>query len=406
MHVYNACKSYIYGLSFLIFSAIRHVLRYPKLRRVLQIALITFLLWSTADVILVHRHYNTEQAHIDYKPPERQRIFIASAFWNNEQILSRQWNEAVVDLANVFGSDNIFVSVYEDGSSEETKASLRNLEKALDKNGVQRSITISDSPIPAGIDTHLSKKELKSISHISGLRNKPLKPLYDLRDAGTMFDRVLFLSDAVFTSQDVLSLLDTNYGTYAAACSFDILTASSHDTFALRDSDGHERLMQKWPFFRSSRSREAMKLMLPVPVRSCWDSMVFMRADSFYGNPPLKFREVPDSLASARVSGSECCLIHADNFHSRRKGVYLNPFVRVGRNTATTDSETQSSHQWLSSWEILTSLWENRLRRWFTFPSLERWSLNRRYAAWKAQDENNKEQGDFCLIDELWPVTT
>lgn len=37
--------------------------------------------------------------------------------------------------------------------------------------------------------------------------------------------------------------------------------------------DGYEQVMQKWPFFRAAESRDPMKYMLPVPVRSCWGGM-------------------------------------------------------------------------------------------------------------------------------------
>ncbi|KAL2831241.1 cryptococcal mannosyltransferase 1-domain-containing protein [Aspergillus cavernicola] len=417
MHVYNTCKPYIYGFSFMISSAIRHVLRYPKLRRrLLQYVLLTFFLWSTADILLVQRHYHEEQTHTDFKPPERQRIYIASIFWSNEQTLSSHWNEAVVELANVFGPDNIFVSVYESGSNDGTKDHLRELDRVLDTIGVQRNIALSDvahqdevsmTPIDNDWSDHPpGEKEFRRTYYLSRLRNMSLRPLHDLRDIGTLFDRVLFLSDVIFTSQDVLSLLNTNYGTYAAACSFDILAPRLYDTSALRDADGHERVMQEWPYFRSSRSRNAMKSMLPVPVKSCWDAMVFMRTDSFYSNPPLQFRGVPDSLAANHVAGSECCLIHADDSLSKRKGVYLNPFVRVGHDAGAVYSASHPASHWLSAWEIFRSLWENRLRRWFTFPSLNGWTLRKRIAQWGTQEENNLERGDFCLVDKIQAVRT
>jgi hypothetical protein len=71
-----------------------------------------------------------------------------------------------------------------------------------------------------------------------------------------------------------MTLLNTNQGEYAAACSLDFSKPPRYyDTFALRDSDGHKHLMQTWPYFRSSKSRAAMKSMSPVPVKSCWNGM-------------------------------------------------------------------------------------------------------------------------------------
>ncbi|KAL4997602.1 cryptococcal mannosyltransferase 1-domain-containing protein [Aspergillus recurvatus] len=425
MHVLDACESLINGLSFLAVSVLRHTSRYHKLfrRRLLQLFLLTFVLWSSADIFLVHRHFHEEQIHLDYKPPERQRIFIASALWDKERTIPSQWNDAFIELTNVFGADNIFVSIYESGNSDGTRDALRKLDKALEGVGVQRKIIFAVS----SSDNEALKNPPADRRHIATrarLRNLSLRPLYDLRDAGTFFDRILFLNDVVFTvgiaspyippladvignqKEDVLSLLNTNYGTYTAACSFDILNSpSGPDALALRDADGHENVMQKWPFFRSARSREAMKFMLPVPVRSCWGDMVFMGTEEIYSTRPYQFRGVPDGLADKHVVASESCLIHADNYISKRRGVYLNPFVRVGYNTPAY-AATRPENHWLSTWEIFESIWENRLRRWFSSPFLKEWSLRSRIAKWKAEDENNKERGEFCLTNEVQATET
>ncbi|CBF76891.1 glycosyltransferase family 69 protein [Aspergillus nidulans FGSC A4] len=407
MRVLDACESLINGLSFLAVSAFRHTSRNHKLlrRRLLQLLLLTFVLWSSADIFLVHRNFHKEQIHLDYRPPERQRIFIASALWDNERTISSQWNDAVIELANVFGADNIFVSVYASGSNDGTGYALRKLDKALDEVGVQRTITIAE-PSPDNEALKNPPADRRHIATRARLRNLSLKPLYDLRDAGTFFDRILFLSDVDFTKEDVLSLLNTNYGTYTAACSFDILNLpTGPDALALRDADGHETVMQKWPVFRSARSREAIKFMLPVPVRSCWGDMVFMGTEEIYSTRVYQFRGVPDGLADKHVVASESCLIHADSYISKRRGVYLNPFVRVGLNTPAYTAIHQESH-WLSTWEIFESLWENRLRRWFSSPFLKGWSLRRKFAKWKAENENNKERGDFCLTHEVQATET
>ncbi|KAL2866012.1 glycosyltransferase family 69 protein [Aspergillus lucknowensis] len=405
MHVLKTCKSFLYGLSFLVISTVRHLSRYHTLRRRLfQCFLLTLFLWSTVDVILVRRHFGAEQTHLDYKPPERQRIFISSLFQNYNRSLPNHWIETVVELASVFGTDNIYVSASESGSTDETKNSLRELDKALDGAGVGRSIAFSDTSAQDEKSMTAASAASRNPPYIPQLRNRALQPLYDLRDAGILFDRILFLGDVVFTVDDVLSLLNTNYGTYTAACSFDILNRPSYpDTLALRDADGYEHVMQKWPFFRSSRSKDAIKSMLPIPVRSCWSGMVFMSTEAFYSTRPIRFRGVPEGLAALHIEASECCLIHADNLLSTRRGVYLNPFVRVGHDAP---SAARPTDDWLSTWRIFESLWENRLRRWFTFPSLEGWSLRRRVSSWEAQDDKNHESGDFCLIDQLQPMAT
>lgn len=131
--------------------------------------------------------------------------------------------------------------------------------------------------------------------------------------------------------------------------------------------------------------------------------IVSMDAQSFYNTTePLLFRGVPDSLAEYHVEGSECCLIHADNPESPRKGVWLNPMVRVGYSSSAYHAVHSSpSEVSLSVRTILEGLWENRFRRWFTSPWFETSIVSSRLAAWHSIDNSNEEKGTACLINEM-----
>lgn len=75
-------------------------------------------------------------------------------------------------------------------------------------------------------------------------------------------------------ADDVLRLLDTNNGNYAAACALDFVQPPEfYDTFALFDIEGDQYWTRRWPYFRSSKSREALMHNKPVPVKSCWNGM-------------------------------------------------------------------------------------------------------------------------------------
>jgi hypothetical protein len=220
-------------------------------------------------------------------------------------------------------------------------------------------------------------------------------------------------------TNDVLHLLNTNDGDYAAACSLDFSKPPNYyDTFALRDSDGHEHATQIWPYFRSRKSRHAMKANRPVPVHSCWNgmgkdkwcaptnllltSLVAMPSEPFYAEKPLRFRGIPDSLAQFHLEGSECCLIHADNPLTRDKPVLLNPAVRVGYNAAAYKAVHPEDGVLFSTWKIFTLLWNNRFQRWTRTPAIKEWVVSRRVKTWKSQApyEDRKEDGWFCLINE------
>lgn len=183
-------------------------------------------LWKVLETLFQHHRYSTidsvqqqqqkqqststSSTTSENRPPRaRERLFIASMHWNNERILRSHWNEAVVQLAQKWGPENIFVSIYESGSWDNSKGALRDLDSRLDRLGVPRNITlsatthrdeVSGSPADNGwVDTSWGKRELRRIPYLARLRNLTLRPLEDLMKQGVVFDKVLFLNDVVFT---------------------------------------------------------------------------------------------------------------------------------------------------------------------------------------------------------------
>ncbi len=148
-----------------------------------------------------------------YKPP---RVYIASLHWNNEKILRSEWNKGVVELVETLGPENVFVSVYESGSWDDSKGALRELDQALEKTGVGKKIVLDDEthkdliasqpPDEEGwITVADGRKMPRRIPYLSRLRNLSLQPLRELAENGTTFDHVLFLGDVVFTVRFFLS---------------------------------------------------------------------------------------------------------------------------------------------------------------------------------------------------------
>ncbi|EFX01642.1 polysaccharide export protein [Grosmannia clavigera kw1407] len=382
---------------------------YKTFRRFLPVLVVLSILWNGLEAIharrmmLRHDTFSTESQGLD-------RIFIASLHWNSEKILRESWLQSVVELAESFGRNNVFFSIFESGSWDGTKSALGDLDSVLAKKDIPRRVIldntthldeISRSPTGSGwIKTPQGKVELRRIPYLARLRNTVLQPLYE--NSGARFDKILFLGDVAFTTADVYTLLSTRGGNYAAACSLDFSSPPNfYDTFALRDSDGHGALTQTWPYFRSRASRKALIESQPVPVTSCWNGIVAMDAAPFYDEVPLTFRGIADSLATKHLEGSECCLIHADNRLSDSKGIWLNPNVRVGYDTSAYKAVHSASQSWVSSRSIVTGLWKNCLLRWLTTPWMHDSSIGRHVRQWKELDVNNTEGGAFCLIDEM-----
>lgn len=248
-----------------------------------RILVVLFVIWESLHAISLYLH---QQAALSAPPAPRNtnRIYIAAQHWNSARILRSHWNTALSTLVQELGVDSVFVSIYESGSYDETKQALRELDSTLEGLHVKRNIVLSNishadeiaqQPTEQGwIKTPTGETELRRIPFLATIRNRVFEPLELLTAQGEQFDTMLFLNDVVFTPEDVLKLLDTNGGEYAAACSLDFSKPPAfYDTFALRDSSGHEAVMPTWPYFQSQVSRFAMERSLPVPVKSCWNGM-------------------------------------------------------------------------------------------------------------------------------------
>ncbi|KAJ9654725.1 hypothetical protein H2198_006243 [Neophaeococcomyces mojaviensis] len=382
-----------------------------RFRNHLALRGIVVLLTARCLLDIVHYHSLKFSPPAGLSLPDRKpRIFIASTHWNNEPILRNHGNGAVIQLVHYFAPENTFVSVYESGSWDDSKQALRELEKELEWYNVVLEETtheeeVSKPPEQTGwLDTPRGRKELRRIPYLSRLRNLSLEPLQSLAKEGIMFDTILFLNDVIFTLDDVPNLLGTHDGDYAAACSLDFSEPLAYyDTFALRDSAGHETVMSTWPYFRSSVSRSAIKRGDPVPVSSCWNGMVFMRAEPFYETGEgshLRFRGIPDSLARYHLEGSECCLIHQDNPLSPQRGVFVNPHVRVGYNREAFDAMNGRAGE-VTLLAFLFRSWENRILRLVTTDWFKLRTVSNRLAQWRRADLARDERGISCLVDEM-----
>ncbi|KAI7160947.1 hypothetical protein KC349_g3148 [Hortaea werneckii] len=399
------------------------------LTRLIKLLFLSLLLWSVYETS--HTKSTIRNQAISAVPPfGQEKIFIASILWTDEDLLRKHWAPAIAELAREIGPERVFVSIYEGGSLDDTKAVLELLKTDLEASGIRHRIVLDEtthkdeverSPAESGwIQMPLEKSYRQNwtdwftldqgtwvprrIPYLARTRNQAMEPLYELKRAGETFDRVLWLNDVVFDGNDIRRLLATRNGDYAAACALDFKHPPSfYDFFATRDADGFEPLMARWPYFRSPASREALTRGLPVPVTSCWNGIVAFDAEPFYDvERPLAFRGIPDSLALEHLEGSECCLIHADNHLAQTKGVWINPHVRVAYNTSEYEGVSASREgDWPSSFEVMTGLWRNRFKRWLTTSSPVNQRVADKVINWFQADRSHTEPGDFCIIDEM-----
>ena len=175
--------------------------------RVLRAFILLLALFCIVDIVSLISARQHQKVPAKSPDVRGQRIFVASIHWNNEPVLRSNWNRAVLDLVDYFGPENIYVSIYESGSWDDSKGALRALDSDLDRKGVLRTVKLDETshadelkqPASDGwIRTPRGKEELRRIPYLSKLRNLALEPLNNLGDS-MKFDKVLFLNDVVFT---------------------------------------------------------------------------------------------------------------------------------------------------------------------------------------------------------------
>ncbi|KAI1821739.1 polysaccharide export protein [Xylaria intraflava] len=408
------------------------LMSYRRFRRnyLRPILLFLFFVFLIDAVRIVRRRpetYRTRPSELRQRSgdgaPTNTTIFIASVHRNTEAILRTAWSGAVLDLVDYFGPDNVYFSAVESGSQDESKAALIDLKVLLDMKGVANTVSlgltvweqldeIETRPPPnVRVPTWVwnvaeSQWELRRIPYLARVRNQAMAPLKELESQGRIFDKILWLNDVVFDTEDIVTLLNTRDDSYAAACSMDYKHFPMYyDTFALRDDMGLKTISQYWPWFQSPTSRAAAEENAPIRVTSCWNGVVVFDSAPFYADPPLEFRGIDDSLADLHLEGSECCLIHADNYLTADKGVWLNPNVRVGYGVDT--YRRIRRNRFPSPFWTVLGTWVNRVQGGHVSlqTQLETRVVAKRLEQWEMAtpegDEQRHEPGAACLINEM-----
>ena len=370
--------------------------------------------------------YNGSASH----PLEIKSVYIAANQWNSATLLEQHWIPNLIQLLNDLKLANIsvYVSIYENGSWDSTKVVMQQLKQTLTDMAVEHRITIDDTSHEQIIsESHSTSgwiqtaygKSLRRIPYLANVRNEALKPLSTLTSSGVKFDRILYINDVVFSAADVMTLLRTRNGQYAAACALDFLNPPGnwvdartrglnppgiYDDFAVRDSSGNALGSHLYPYFVSSSSKAALMSGHNVPVQSCWNGLVAFDAAPFQTpEHPLRFRGIPDSLAQYHVEASECCTIHYDNSFSESLGVWINPAVRVGYsedayNAISASQADGSSPNWPSTSELRWGYWKSKWL-WRIKDPFTPLKISSRIRNWQHRFPHEKEPGLACVSD-------
>ena len=295
-----------------------------------------------------------------------QKIFIAASIYDKGgHLVNGVWGRNVLELLDLLGHRNVFLSIYENDSGLEAEDALKFFGRGVQCNSslvYEEHLPTEDIPMVTLPD---GSKRIKRIAYLAEVRNRALQPLDERSDV--TYDKVLFLNDVVFDPIDAVQLLfstnanEIGEASYNAACAVDFINPFKfYDTFATRDLEGYSMGVPFFPWYSNAGQGLSRQDVLggkdAVRVKSCWGGMVAFDAKFFQASrtpshdgqfdsgierasnrnlglfEPVRFRAVPDLDWDA----SECCLVHADILSASANmaleddaGIYQNPYVRV-----------------------------------------------------------------------------
>ena len=267
-----------------------------------------------------------------------QSYFIAINLNNNADIMEQLRDQLLV-LAGAFGR-RLFVSIWENGSTDDTPQLMQRLAADLAAIGVGHTIVSDPDPwgrlcafVPEelhdecasqapGLNLRLAEATLR-IPLMAAIRNMALLPLFGTsepsevlktpvwdaassrrrssRSAGSPtttgglnssavsgntaathlgFEAptvVVFLNDILFRAADVVELVATNRGSFDLACAMDFDGLKLYDEWVARDLAG-QTLSPWYPFVREPVAQARIRAGLPFRVFSCWNGAVALPA--------------------------------------------------------------------------------------------------------------------------------
>lgn len=140
----------------------------------------------------------------DYIPPARRtqadshKYFFAINLYNSFDVIPDLF-ATLFRVSAIVGYQNVYVSIYENGSTDQTKALLRIFDALCRSVGLR--VKIQTSMRTRGAFNH-------RIEYLAEVRNAAFVPLHDLRNSeNEYFDTIIFMNDVLPCVDDLLELI-------------------------------------------------------------------------------------------------------------------------------------------------------------------------------------------------------
>jgi alpha-1,3-mannosyltransferase len=134
----------------------------------------------------------------DLRATSGHKYFFAINLYNSFDVIPDLF-ATLFRVAAILGYPNVFVSIYENGSTDQTKALLRIFDALTRSVGMR--VTIRTSMRTRGAFNH-------RIEYLAEVRNAAFVPLHELRDTESeYFDTIIFMNDILPCVDDLLELI-------------------------------------------------------------------------------------------------------------------------------------------------------------------------------------------------------
>lgn len=143
---------------------------------------------------LINDVFYTTSAPAHWQNPINHKYYIASLLHNSESIFPH-YKHSLVQLVRELGPENVFVSIYENDSTDNTPMILRTLNKTLRQMGVQTHIVTAKQP-----EEILKYGRIERLSLYRNLAMQPLNSVAHGGIHGQPFDKVIWINDVLFES--------------------------------------------------------------------------------------------------------------------------------------------------------------------------------------------------------------
>ncbi|KZT00725.1 glycosyltransferase family 69 protein [Laetiporus sulphureus 93-53] len=276
----------------------------------------------------------------DYIPPSRQltadshKYFFAINLYNSFDIIPDLF-ATLFRVAAILGYHNVYVSIYENGSTDQTKALLRIFDALCRSVGMR--VTIRTSMRTRGAFNH-------RIEYLAEVRNAAFVPLHELRDAeNEYFDTIIFMNDVLPCVDDLLELIwQSRRNNAGITCAADYMYHEElgspvfYDNWVARDING--TALENAPFesvFHHGASQDRFQRHLPIQVQSCWNGIAVLDPAPFYSPPHVRFRMA--RIVDGECSASECSLICNDYWEVGYGRILMVPRVKLAYDSRVYD---------------------------------------------------------------------